>query len=93
MTQHEQRVQGLILHACEHRAVLPWVKVCIRLAQAAEDDRQYRSLLRCYGELQAQLDALDADLLALDPEAAKVFLDKCYARNPAGTPNWAKRCR
>jgi hypothetical protein len=93
MTRHEQWVQGLILHACEHRAVLPWIRRCLRLAQAAEDDDEYRSLVFALDVLQAQLESLDADLRARDPEVAALFLAKFYAQRPDGTPNWALRCR
>jgi hypothetical protein len=91
MTELEQRRWRTRLAACEHRAVLPWVRQVARLAQAAEDGDAYRHALRVAARLGAEVDALDADLCALDPDWAEEVLARFYAAHPDGTINWARR--
>jgi hypothetical protein len=93
MTNHERRRWSLWVGACEHRAVLPWVRLAIRLAQAAEDDAEYRRLLRHYEGLQRQLDHIDADLWALDPDWCEEVLAKFYGRHADGSVDRARRVR
>jgi hypothetical protein len=78
LSAHERRRWSLWLHACEHRAVLPWVRQVARLAQAAEDDAAWRGAVGTLERLHEQLDALDAMLWTLDPAWAADVLGKFF---------------
>src|SRR5262245_38586674 len=88
---HPRHRAALWLNACKHRAVLPWVQKCLHLARAAEDDKEYRHLLKVHARLEHQLESLDATLRALDPAWADRVLVIFYAQHPDGTPDWAQR--
>jgi hypothetical protein len=59
----------------QHRAVLPWVREVLRLAQAAEDDAPYRSTQATLAWLLDETEDLEADLREHDPAWAAGVLD------------------
>jgi hypothetical protein len=93
LTAQECARWSLWLHACEHRAVLPWVRTAIRLAQTVEDGDLWTALVEREAELQAQLTALEAQLWDLDPAWAQEALGRFYAQHPDGTPDPTRRLR
>jgi hypothetical protein len=93
LTVDERRRWHLWLGACEHQAVLPWVRTAIRLAQAAEDRHEWHALVERYGELDAALTAIERTLGALDPAWAARVSGRFYAEKPDGTPDLARRLR
>ena len=64
-SEAEERAAILWVAWCEHQAVLPYLKVIVRLAQAAEDADAYREALRKQAVLHAQLTGLATELRGL----------------------------
>ena len=93
LSAHERERWRLWLHACEHRAVLPWVRRVAQLAQAAEEAEAWQSAVATLARLNERLDALDATLWALDPAWAQEVLGRFYALKPDGTADLARRLR
>jgi hypothetical protein len=50
---------------CEHQAVLPYLRIIVRLAQAAEADEDYREALRAQAVIHEQLATLATELRGL----------------------------
>ena len=51
----EERAALLWIAWCEHQAVLPYLQIIVRLAQAAEADTDYREALRLQAVLHEDL--------------------------------------
>jgi hypothetical protein len=77
MTPHERRRALLWTACCMHRAVLPWVRTVLRLAQAAENDAEYRTALAVRTRLSAQLAEIEAELWRLDPDWSREVVAPC----------------